>query len=599
MELLEYSLQDRLPYDLTLRKYYAGPSIYLHKNENQLYYAQTGDLFKLKETEIKNVSQSIRNNIINKSIAEYVIEPFNNKENFLDFDDINHNEILKYSSKPDLNTKDLIAASTDLGHLIPHYRYFTAIPTIGDNSTGGVYGNGNSGTCGAVAAQLLLGYNNYYNDRRIIEDRFLNGYDDTTNTVTLPERNPNYCSDPMLMTNWTTGTRSENTGTNSFYAEIISKIMKPNTEGATSKEVKNGLKTYLNEHISSNDFTVNYSEKNWWFGYSPIDSSLIKSELNAGRPLIISMDSNLGGSNHFVVGYGYQDYTYPDGSGTYEGYVVHFGWPGDTRTCVWINSSWCDGYISLKLNHTHNYITVGTISNTNRTEYKCSECGHRTDAAINFSKNNRYIERIAVLSKGESQDYYVTFKSSGNKLIQTFGTNDTRIYLYDSEYKLLAQNDDSGYSLNAFLNFTSEVGIPYILRVEFYNTSTQGTVKIGITPASIVYTAYEDIWNSNSNSLGYYFSSIINTTNIITFTPTESGLYTMQTDYTGENRIDTCLYLIDPSSTESHLFNDDGAGNLQAQIKTNLIANKPYFFIISAYDITTVSDWISLHIVKS
>lgn len=81
------------------------------------------------------------------------------------------------------------------------------------------------------------------------------------------------------------------------------------------------------------------------------------------------MDSNLGGSNHFVVGYGYQDYTYADGSGTYEGYVVHFGWPGIAKTCVWVNSAWCDGYVSLKINHIHNYNTVGSISGTSRTEY--------------------------------------------------------------------------------------------------------------------------------------------------------------------------------------------------------------------------------------
>ena len=31
------------------------------------------------------------------------------------------------------------------------------------------------GTCGSVAAQLLLSYNNYYNDRRIIAPEYLYG----------------------------------------------------------------------------------------------------------------------------------------------------------------------------------------------------------------------------------------------------------------------------------------------------------------------------------------------------------------------------------------------------------------------------------------
>ena len=34
------------------------------------------------------------------------------------------------------------------------------------------------GSCGAIATQLLLGYHNYYTDRRIINTDYLNGYND-------------------------------------------------------------------------------------------------------------------------------------------------------------------------------------------------------------------------------------------------------------------------------------------------------------------------------------------------------------------------------------------------------------------------------------
>ena len=47
------------------------------------------------------------------------------------------------------------------GNYIPNYRYFLLEPEHGENETG---------TCGAVAAQLMLSYHNYYSDRRIIAD---------------------------------------------------------------------------------------------------------------------------------------------------------------------------------------------------------------------------------------------------------------------------------------------------------------------------------------------------------------------------------------------------------------------------------------------
>jgi len=590
MEILEYSLSGKLPYnDSNEARYYAGPAKYFYKNDNsQFRDAITGDKINMLESEIVSFSQHTRSRIVNRDVTKYRIT-----------NDVLKNYNIKTKnlySKPSIDSNDLIVASTNSACLIPNWRYFDVNPLFGNNFDGGTYGNGNSGTCGPVAAQLLLGYHNYYNNRRIIEDRFLNGYDDVTNTVINPQMNPNHCTDPMLMSRWTIGTRSEDTGNNSFYSEIITRIMKPNTSGSTNKEVKVGIEDYLSERLSSSEYIVKYEEKGWWFGYSSIESSIIKSEINKGRPIIVSMDSDLGGYDHFVVAYGYQDYTYPDGSGTYEGYIVHFGWPDNN--CVWINSAWCDGYVSLKINHMHNYDIIGNIGTTNRVEYRCSSCGHRTDAAINMSARERYTERVTKLSAGEYKDYYVTFATSGNKLIQTFGAKDARIYIYDNEYNLLAQNDDDGYSLNAFFSYNAEANTPYILRVKFYNSSTSGYVKLGVTPAAKTYLNYEKILNSKACSAEFYFDTSYNTTNVITYTPTESGKYKFETNYVGNNRIDTYLYLIDPYSTDECLYNDDGAGDLQALITDTLVANRTYFIVVSTYNIATRKGLISLSVSK-
>lgn len=470
------------------------------------------------------------------------------------------------------------------GNLIPNYHYFIINPVHGNNGTNNISGNGNSGTCGPVAAQILLGYHNYYNDRRIVPDNMLNGYDDSSNSVVFTERNPNYCIDPMTMTPWTIGTRSEDTGDNSFYSKLVTTIMEPNTSGTTIWEVKNGMTTYLNERLNSLDFSIQYrTEILSYVGWVSIDPSYIKSEIDSGRPIIISMEENLGGADHFVVGYGYCDYTYPDDGDTYSGYIVHFGWNRTNANCVWVNSAWCNGYISLKINHTHDYYTNGQIPSTGKMEYKCIECGHRTDAAINMLRNDKYMERQAniTINSASYKDYYVTFKTAGNKMFQTFGLENTKMELYDTEYQCLISDDDSGYNLNAMFNYTVEANKPYILRVGFANSSTYGNIKIGITPASLAYLNYDYIMSSGGNNTLFEINSTPNATTILTFKPSVSGTYTFRTGYQGTSQVDTYLYLIDPDGTVPYKFDDDSAGDLQAFITMNLIAYKPYFIIIS------------------
>ncbi len=606
MEMMEYSLQGRIPYTTSnSKKYYAGPTNYLQKINNDFINVSTGVKLNISSLEAKEYAEKTR-----EALVEAKMEKFNIKENTTtDFENIISNNDFINSSKSSTNSApaiddDHLIVAKETGVFIPNDNYFKLMMTIGSNIEGYTYGNGNTKTCGAVAAQLLLGYNNYYNDRRIIPDRYLNGYDDDTNTVSIPERNPNHCPDPMTLGNWTGGTRSEATGENSFYAKIISCIMKPNTSGATIEEVKNGIDKYLKENISTGDYELAYEKKGWFFGYSPISSSKIKAEIDAGRPLIISMGEKLGGSNHDVVGYGYQDYTYINNGGTYSGYVVHFGWKDVFDNKVWINESWCDGYISLKMNHIHDdYIYIRQIDNTGRNEYKCTSCGHRTDAAINMSPNARYVERIANLPQinGKTyKDYYVFFKTGGNKLFQTFGRNDAKLYLYDLEYNELESDDDDGEFLNALFNFTVESNKAYILRVKLFDPTKMGSIKIGITPSHEVYTKYEDIWNqSNMTSASFGFPIYSNSTRIFTFNPSESGTYTIRTSYGGDTRVDTCLYVVNPAVTDLCLYDDDGAGDLQALITTELVSGRTYFLVVSSYNLSVASNNICLSISKN
>ena len=580
LELLEYNLNGDPPFNNSCeKKYYAGPTNYLYKNNDDFYYVDNNQKLILTKEEISSVSEQIRTTTIENSNSKMSINP---SEYFALQNSTGDSAGENRSSGSD---DELIFASPSSGVLIPNYKYFLAAPKIGRNYKNETYGDGNnSGTCGPVAAQLLLGYNNFYNDRRIIEDKYLNGYSDSENTVVLPERNPNYCTDPMLLTSYTTGTRSEITGENSFYLKLISEIMSPNSDTSSNQQVKNGITSVLTENLSSSDFII---EKTGTL-VLPVNSSKIKSEIDSGRPVIINTLKFLGHSDHFTVGYGYQDYTYPDGSGTYSGYIVHYGWQGENDTCVWINSSWCGAFISLKMNHDHDYAMVGRILNTDRIEYKCTVCGQRTDSAITIEPRARYTERVVDISSGDFKEHYVTFKNSGNKLIQSFGTNDTVIEIYNDEYSLLATDDDSGYLANSLINFSATANTPYIIRIYYYYPSMSGETKLSISPIAYDdyrYSDYDDFVRYTNSGVTHMYRNVPNTVEVITFWPEAQGEYEFATGYNGDTRVDTCLYLIDPASTEPSYFNDDSGGDSQAFLSIEML-RKPYYIVIATYNIT-------------
>ena len=413
LEMLEYSPQGNLPYqNSTAKRYYGGPANYLYKENDMFRNVATGEVMTMSAIDAKSYSNDMRAFLSKKDQELRAQEAYFTTERNVDFSEkvetesgsIRKSSQIK-SNAPDINTNNLIVPPGATGTYIPNSQYFILNPTHGDNFTGGSYGNGNSGTCGPVAAQLMLSYNNYYNDRRIIENRFLNGFNDASNSVTNPARNPNLCTDPASMTSWTLGSRSEDTGVNSYYSNVVTTIMPANTSGSSITQIRNGMRTLLGQRLANNGFTVNSDEKGWFFGWSPISSTNIKAEINAERPLIIGMSSNLGGADHVVVGYGYQDYTYPNNGGTYSGYVVHFGWQGDTN--VWVNSSWCDSYITMQINHTHNYnITVGGPY----MEMKCGGCGHRKSLGQADST------MVSGDFYGNGKGHIAMFVTSGNQL---------------------------------------------------------------------------------------------------------------------------------------------------------------------------------------
>lgn len=208
---------------------------------------------------------------------------------------------------------------------------------------------------------------------------------------------------------------------------------------------------------------------------------------------------------------------------------------------------------------------------------------------------DRYEERIAYIPQNSYtyKDYYVKFDTAGNKLFQTFGAEDTTMHLYDTEYRQLAYNDDSGYKRNALFNYTVEKDKPYILRVQFYSPTDSsgeiksGRIKIGITPASETYSNYDDIENLEGVNMCMACNVPLNSTKVMCIIPQPNESYQF---YTMPYDIDDAyLYLVDPLSTDFCIYDDDSAGNRQAQIQTYLSEDREYLIILCAFNIASQS----------
>ena len=589
MEMMEYSMRGSLTYDNSIsKKYYGGPGYYLIKDNNCFVDTSTNQRIQIADEELQLYSSEIRKSLLSNYNERRDLETV--KTNYEIINGSQRNEEVDSEAtgeKPKLDTSSLIFIPETEGTYIPNYQYFLHAPRHGWNSTG---------TCGAVAARILLSYHNYYSDRRIIDNEYLNG------SSAIPNNNPNLCEDPMRMTSNTLGTRGQaedgSDDANSYFAYVVNKIPR----NAKTKEVRNGINSVLtdrNQEISGNiDYSIGYKTGGWFFGTLSVDTSAVKSEINAVRPAIILMQESLGGSDHYVVAYGYSNYTYPDSSETYSGFITHFGWTS-SEINVWINSAWCYGYVTLNINHNHTYSEFGNINGDPcRMESRCTTCGYRTDAFVRVDANDRYVERTVQLPQNgyNYKEYMVSFATSGNKLIQTFGSKDVKLYLYDLQGNQLGYNDDSGYNFNSLISYSVSANTTYILRIEFYNPANSGSIKLGITPSDTSYSQYESIWYIEATNPGFSWTSQLNTTKVICFIPETSGTYSFTTR--SGNGIDTYLYVIDPEVTTSCLFDDDSAGELQATLTTQLDRGKRYFIVVSSYTITSQSGGMGLGIRK-
>ena len=476
--LVEYSPYGTSPYETTDKEecYYAGPASYYEKDEESDGFKHVHKQEKLEKEQAKEISKAVKEKIkeIKKADKEKAKaekeaqkeaekeqkkeEKENKKDNTNDLNALLTEELVETPETPASSSVGEIVGGTDgiyyvdtltaevrNTQYVPGKEYFKKHVVIGDNKLG---------SCVTVAVTMLLGYNNWYNDSRLItEHRFLDRYalrpvsidEETGEIINLYPQvmgvgggmyeyymNPSVLlqANKSNIINVTVEEKKDLTyidvkekaqGVNSdkyFYLKAIKElnlnyeevddlwVKDENGEehsnlsdlqiqnridnadtffehmlwrinpdpGAYVNEAADGINGYLDYikeqyHINNcvedcdgtgacqtfrNSFSLSYTNN------KITAISMINNEINAGRPVYVSMyTQNDNGGPHAVAVYGRQQVMI--NNVWTNGFIAHMGWKDGNETkdnmlkAVWFSEEWVRASLSFRTSHAHEF----------------------------------------------------------------------------------------------------------------------------------------------------------------------------------------------------------------------------------------------------
>lgn len=255
-------------------------------------------------------------------------------------------------------------------NMIPNSLYFIKNPRHAEDD-----GSKVTGTCTTIAMQLLMGYHNYYSDRRLIPEMKSNGERFLCEDYGFLESSP-------LIVQGDNGVRSlgiKEIGTeDTLYSELLSR-----TTDQTLWMVKNAANDFLVDYSSAIRDSVNIR-------YESYSQELAISEINNGRPTILGFQpvGTPASTFHVVVAYGYAKYNGADG------FIVHYGHYGD-KTQIWVPESYFGYQITMEVNHEHSFTYDNScFRNDGCLVKRCSVCGCENLYPIFKLDNNGIITKL-------------------------------------------------------------------------------------------------------------------------------------------------------------------------------------------------------------
>lgn len=184
-----------------------------------------------------------------------------------------------------------------------------------------------------------------------------------------------------------------------------------------------------------------------------------------------------------------------------------------------------------------------------------------TSLSVNSSNN------ATISTGGETKYYTFTPSESGTYVIYSTGSDDTKVYLYDSSGSEITNNDDGGDNTNFRLSYSLTAGTKYRFGVRYYNSSKTGTITFKFGKVyTVTYNANGGSGAPSSQTKDYGTALTLSST-----TPTRTGYtflgwstsstatsaaYTAGGTYSSESN--ATLYAVWKANTYSVKYNANG-----------------------------------------
>ena len=269
-----------------------------------------------------------------------------------------------YDFENDSNVVDLKNSTIELDNInyIHNFIYFKSDPLHATHNQ--EYGS--FGTCTSIAMQMLLGYHNYYSDRRIIP------IFDNEGIRFLDESYGKVNKSPELSYVEEISEYPDSIGT---LTHVYDKLIEMNSIVDVPFLGQNVFSMAVTANTFVEEFSTCDSESVHIYA-SFYNQSEVISEIDCNRPVILGMEKYGEEANqvtfHVVVAYGY---AYNNGT---LGYITHFG-TESSKVSMWVPASYFSFQITMNVEHEHSFISQGTTKDAFDNEIyfinECTECG--------------------------------------------------------------------------------------------------------------------------------------------------------------------------------------------------------------------------------
>jgi hypothetical protein len=226
------------------------------------------------------------------------------------------------------------------------------------------------------------------------------------------------------------------------------------------------------------------------------------------------------------------------------------------------------------------YMTIRTSSNGFE-----NPLSYEIGSDENVPVMNRTLDR-------EDDDYFLLLPASdGQLIVETTGSTDTFMELYNAETRQkLAEDDDGGSRSNARIRYDVQAGQRYIAKVSGYDGETGSYgfrayiyVQVRLTPDE--YEPDNDAASAKQIEIGTPQQHTFHNTNDVDwvkFQITRPGRYIIRTRGVNSNRLDTYIELFD-SNLNSIDEDDDGGDGVDSRLSLHL-ENGLYYLKVECLD---------------